>query len=69
MSKKISMFLFACTVALGASFAQADTDSCYATCVANFNFCLSRSWLSYGYCSHRNEVCFAACDGVPAGQL
>lgn len=68
MSKKLGLFLFGCMVALGSSFVQADSMTCEQTCILKYNDCLSKPWLTPGYCSGRFQTCLAACDGLQPGQ-
>lgn len=61
MSKKLGLFLFALTVALGSGFVNATTNSCEQTCLIKYKDCLSKPWLTQGYCSYRFETCLATC--------
>lgn len=61
MRKKLGLFLFAFTVALGSGFVQADSVSCEQTCLVKYRDCLSKPWLTQGYCSYRFQTCLSAC--------
>lgn len=68
MEKKAKLFLFACMLGLGSSMALADAGSCTQTCLIKYDDCLSKPWLSQGYCSSSFQSCLAACDGTLPGQ-
>jgi hypothetical protein len=64
--KKLSFFLFA--LGMGISSAFAGTEECYQVCYAQYDDCMTRTYLPYGYCNLRSAMCMSDCNGDVYGQ-